>query len=238
MGSSEKILVVEDDRSICELIEMNLHMAGFPRVFTASSGERGLSVARHECPNLIILDIMLPGMNGWAVCRALKEDPATAEIPVIILTAKGEEQDIVYGLELGAVDYVTKPFSNKVLIARVKAQLRNKGDSPKNEIISLDGLYINKLEHVAGIQGRPLELTAGEFAILSLLAGAPGKVFTRNQIVLAVRGKDYPVTERAIDVQIVNLRKKLSTWAAHLETVRGIGYKINRPDGEGSHEKP
>jgi len=154
MGVNEKILVVEDNRSICELIEMNLLMAGFARVYTASNGERGLAVARQECPNLIILDIMLPGMNGWAVCRALKEDSATAGIPVIILTAKGEEQDIVYGLELGAVDYVTKPFSNKVLIARVKAQLRNKNDSPKNDVVSLDGLYISNSEHIAKIPDR------------------------------------------------------------------------------------
>ncbi len=237
MGTNEKILVVEDDRSICELIEMNLLMAGFARVYTASNGERGLAVARQECPDLIILDIMLPGMNGWAVCRALKEDSATAGIPVIILTAKGEEQDIVYGLELGAVDYVTKPFSNKVLIARVKAQLRNKNDSPKNDVVSLDGLHISNSEHIAKIHDRVLELTAGEFSILELLAETPGKVFTRNQIVLAVRGKDYPVTERAIDVQIVNLRRKLADWAPHLETVRGIGYKINSPDAEEPHEK-
>ena len=224
-----KILLIEDDSSICDMTKMNLNMNGFQQVFCASSGEEGLAAAAQIQPDLILLDIMLPGIDGLTVCRNLKNNPLLADIPIIMLTAKGEENDIVLGLEMGADDYVTKPYSSKVLAARIAVQLRKKHTPRKEEelrSIVLGSLSIDLITHSATLNGNALLLTADEFKTLVLLASNPGRVFTRNQIIRAVKGDNYPVTARAIDMHIVNLRRKLGDWADHIETIRGVGYRV------------
>ncbi len=221
-----KILVIEDDEAIRDVICFTLENNGYENVIAAGDGESGLQIARREQPSLVLLDLMLPQLDGLSVCRELKRDEATHNIPVIMLTAKSEESDIVLGLEMGANDYITKPFSNKVLVARVRAQLRNGFDKEHSGEIRYDVLLMNTLEHTASLDGKPLDLTFTEYGILKLLAKRPGRVFTRDQIVTKVKGDDYPVTDRAIDVQIVNLRRKLGAWGTHIETVRGVGYRM------------
>lgn len=224
-----KILLIEDDTSICDMTKMNLNMNGFSQVFCASSGEEGLAAATQLLPDLILLDIMLPGIDGLTVCRNLKNNPLLVDIPIIMLTAKGEENDIVLGLEMGADDYVTKPYSSKVLAARIAVQLRKKHTHRKEEelrSIVLGSLSIDLITHSATLNGNALLLTADEFKTLVLLASNPGRVFTRNQIIRAVKGGNYPVTARAIDMHIVNLRRKLGDWADHIETIRGVGYRV------------
>lgn len=221
-----KILVIEDDEAIRDVICFTLENNGYKNVLSAGDGESGLQIARREQPSLVLLDLMLPQLDGLSVCRELKRDEATRNIPVIMLTAKSEESDIVLGLEIGANDYITKPFSNKVLVARVRAQLRNGFEMEHSGEIRYDTLVMNTLEHSASLDGNALDLTFTEYGILKLLAKRPGRVFTRDQIVTKVKGDDYPVTDRAIDVQIVNLRRKLGTWGTHIETVRGVGYRM------------
>lgn len=228
---SNKILIVEDESPIRELIRIALESAGFTSVFEAADGESGLAQARSLHPDLILLDLMLPGIDGLDVCRKLKADEDLRHIPVIMLTAKSEEADIVLGLELGANDYVTKPFSRKVLIARIRTQLRNLAEKTNNpsERIS-NGLYINPETRAARLDSRDLQLTHGEFEVLFLFASHPGRVYTRNQIIAEIRGEGYPVTERAVDVQILNLRRKLGEWGANIETIRGVGYRLKAED--------
>jgi two-component system phosphate regulon response regulator PhoB len=181
-------------------------------------------------PGLILLDLMLPGMDGLEVCRALKKQPATAHIPVIMLTARGEEADVVAGLELGADDYIPKPFSPRVLIARVRTVLRRRereaAPVDKSGLLRIHELTIHPGRNEVLVDGEPVELTFTEFRVLHLLASRPGWVFTRNQIVDAVRGESYAVTERAVDVQIVGLRRKLGESGKYIETVRGVGYRF------------
>ncbi|MGN0870231.1 MAG: response regulator transcription factor [Victivallales bacterium] len=223
-----KILMIEDDASICDMTKMNLNMNGFQHVYCASDGEEGLALAAQLVPDLILLDVMLPGIDGLTVCRNLKNNPALADIPIIMLTAKGEENDIVLGLEMGADDYVTKPYSSKVLAARIAARLRKKSAGGKAmQAIVLGALAIDLTAYSAMLGGQPLMLTADEFKTLALLAANPGKVFTRNQIIREVKGDNYPVTARAIDMHMVNLRRKLGDWADHIETIRGVGYRIS-----------
>ena len=220
------MLVVEDEESILELLRYNLEKAGYA-VITAGSGEDGLALARRHRPDLILLDLMLPGMDGLEVCRTLKESKETERIPVVMLTARGEEADIVAGLELGADDYLTKPFSPRVLLARIRAALRRPSGAPESrDIRSAGSIFLDRGRREATAAGRPVDLTFTEFEVLWLLAGRPGMVFTRSQIVDAVRGTDYPVTERAVDVQIVGLRRKLGEAGAQIETVRGVGYRF------------
>jgi len=225
------ILVVEDDRDIQELLSYNLAQEGF-QVLRAMTGEDGLQIAKNRRPGLIILDLMLPGMEGMEVCRRIKRNPDTAGIPIVMLTAKGEDADIITGLEVGADDYVTKPFSPKVLIARVRAVLRRKEEKidQGQGTIQFRGLEINLGRHEVKLDGKQLTLTLTEFRILQLLTTRPGWVYSRSQIVEFVRGEGYPVTERAVDVQIVGLRKKLGTFGNRIATVRGVGYKLeDRP---------
>jgi two-component system phosphate regulon response regulator PhoB len=221
------VLLVEDDRDIRDLVEYNLLKEGF-RVTSVASGEDAVESARTRTPDLVLLDLMLPGIDGLEVCRILGKDPQTEHVPVVMLTAKGEESDIVAGLELGADDYITKPFSRKVLVARIRAVLRRRArtGAPGDSIIRVRDLVIDPGRHEARVGDRVLELTYTEFRVLQLLAGQPGWVFTRYQIVNAVRGEDYPVTDRAVDVQIVGLRKKLGAAAQYIETVRGVGYRF------------
>jgi len=224
--AKESILVVEDEDDIRELLRYNLAKEGY-RVIGAASGEEALRAVRGSLPDLVLLDLMLPGMDGLEVCRSLKQDPQTRNLPIVMLTAKGEEADIVAGLELGADDYVTKPFSVRVLLARLRAVLRRRSAAPLPETapLTIHELEIHPGRHEVLVQGWPVDLTATEFRLLNLLARRPGWVFTRSQIVNEIHGDDYPVTERAVDVQIVSLRKKLGPCGKYLETVRGIGYR-------------
>jgi two-component system alkaline phosphatase synthesis response regulator PhoP len=223
----EKILVVDDEEDILELVRYNLAKEGY-RVHCVQSGEQALAKAGEDIPDMILLDLMLPGLDGLDVCRALKRNPTTAGIPLIMLTAKGEDADIVTGLELGADDYVTKPFSPRVLLARIKAAFRRRKqeETDDSSIISIGNLVVDPVRHEALVDGRVVNLTVTEFRIVHLLARRPGWVFSRDQIINAVRGEDYPVTERSVDVQIVGLRKKLGEAGNSIETVRGVGYRF------------
>ncbi len=223
----ESVLVIEDEADIAELIRYNLEAERY-KVSWAETGEVGLRKARQERPSIVLLDLMLPGVDGLEVCRRLKADADTAGIPVIMVSARGEETDIVTGLELGAVDYVTKPFSPRVLTARVRAVLRRQSAAPidDEEPLSLEGIEIHPGRREVSVGGAPVELTNSEFRILHFLARRPGWVFTRYQIVDGVRGENYPVTERSVDVQIVGLRKKLEGSGDLIETVRGVGYRF------------
>ena len=227
MMARNKIFIIEDEEDIVELLRHNLTRERF-EVSAASDGEKALKAIAREIPSLILLDLMLPGIDGLEVCRVLKKDPKTADIPIVMLTAKGEESDIITGLELGADDYITKPFSIKVLVARLRALMRRRQKPPaeKNAVIRIHDLVINPGRHEVLIKGKPVEMTFSELRILHLLAGRPGWVMTREQIVDAVRGEDYAVTDRAVDVQIVGIRKKLGSRADYIETVRGVGYRF------------
>jgi len=222
-----KLLVVDDEEDILELLRFNLSGEGF-QVVCAATGEEALEKVKIEAPDLILLDLMLPGIDGLEVARRLKHHSRTREIALVMLTAKGEEGDIVKGLEMGADDYITKPFSRKVLGARIRAVLRRKeaGFKEKKESLSTHDLVIHPGRHEVLVKGKPVALTLTEFGILHFLARRPGWVFTRSQIVDAVRGDEYFVTDRAVDVQIVGLRKKLGSAAKSIETVRGIGYRF------------
>ncbi len=224
----EKILVIEDDEDISELLDYNLKKEGY-QVVRALTGEAGLKTAMTKSPDLILLDIMLPGMDGLTVCKKMKREAKTELIPIIMLTAKGEESDVVAGLELGAEDYITKPFSPKVVVARIRAVLRRRESEAKpkiDETIKIHELTIHTGRHEVKYRGKLLPLTLTEFKLLQFLASRPGWVFTRYQMVDGVRGDDYPVTERSVDVQIVGLRKKLNGAGNYIETVRGVGYRF------------
>ena len=223
----ERILVVDDEKDILELVRFNLSKEGYQAI-CAETGERAVGIARTEMPDLIVLDLMLPGMDGLEVTKFLKNNPETQHIPIVMLTAKGEESDVVTGLELGADDYVTKPFSPKILLARVKAVLRRKvaDASDGSEVVSIHNLIIHPGRREVRVDGKPVDLTFTEFGVMSYLIRRPGWVFTRSQIVDAVRGSDYFVTDRSVDVQIVGLRKKLGPAGQYIETVRGVGYRF------------
>ena len=223
----ERILVVDDEEDILELVRFNLAKEGY-QVICATTGEKAVEITRSELPDLVVLDLMLPGMAGLEVAKFLKNDPDTQNIPIVMLTAKGEESDIVTGLELGADDYVTKPFSPRILVARVKAVLRRQAAKPPNGsgVVKIHNLLIHLGLREVRIENKPVDLTFTEFGILSYLVRRPGWVFTRSQIVDAVRGADYFVTDRSVDVQIVGLRKKLGPGGKFIETVRGVGYRF------------
>ena len=227
----KNILVVEDDLDIRELISFNLANEGH-QVFEANDGEVGIDKARNNNPDLILLDLMLPGIQGLDVCRIIKSDQETKEIPIIMVTALGQEEDIVKGLETGADDYITKPFSIKVLIARVNAVLKRSievGDDKSKDIL-INGINIKTRSREVWVNKNPInDLTFSEFQILYLLAGHPGWVFTRYQIIDKIRGDNYPVTDRSVDFQIVGLRKKLGDAGKLIKTVRGVGYRFT-PD--------
>lgn len=224
----ERILIVEDDDDIRELVSHVLKSDGY-EIRSVVSGEDALREARYDTPDLVLLDLMLPGIDGLDVCRSLKFSDKTKKLPIVILTAKGEEADIVAGLELGADDYITKPFSTRVLTARIKAVLRRRTETVASEsnVLQINEINIDPEKHEVKIGSDTVELTSTEFKLLHLLARRPGKVLTRSQIVDGVHGDDYPVTERSVDVQIVGLRKKLGKIADdYIETVRGVGYRF------------
>jgi two-component system phosphate regulon response regulator PhoB len=226
MGKA-RILAVDDEEDILELIRYNLTKEGYV-VDLASTGEQALERARSSAPDLILLDLMLPGLDGLDVCREIKQDPSINHIPILMVTAKGEEADIVLGLEMGADDYITKPFSPRVLLARVRTILRRRRNEKTDDqsMLHIHDLVINPARHEVSAGGEPADLTPTEFRILNFLARRPGWVFTRDQIIAAVKGDDYPVTERSVDVQVAGLRKKLGKSGDVVQTVRGVGYRF------------
>jgi two-component system phosphate regulon response regulator PhoB len=226
--TKSNILIIEDEEDIRELVKYNLQREGFS-VLEADTGEKGLQLIQRTVPDLILLDLMLPGKDGLEICRLLKREERTRHIPVVMMTARGEESDIVTGLEMGAEDYVVKPFSPKVLVARAKAVLRRNASVPElqpDDVLKIHDIVIHPGRHEVLVKDKPIDLTATEFRILHFIARRPGWVFTRYQIVDAVHGEDYPVTERSVDVQIVGLRRKLKRAGNYIETVRGIGYRF------------
>jgi len=221
------IIAVEDERDILDLITYNLTREGF-EVTGIDNGEQALEMIRRKRPDLILLDLMLPGVGGLEICRMLKAKPETADISIIMVSAKGEESDVVVGLEIGADDYVAKPFSMKVLLARIHAVLRRREKSPvkADDVLKVHDIVINPGRHEVLCGKTSIELTASEFRLLHFLAQRPGWVFTREQIVDGVKGEDYAVTDRAVDVQMVSLRRKLGKRGDYIETVRGVGYRF------------
>ena len=220
------ILVIDDETDLIELVRYNLEQEGF-QVKSAVDGESGLNIAIQESPDLVLIDLMLPGMDGLEVCRSLRADNRTAAIPVIMLTAKSAESDRVVGLELGADDYVVKPFSPRELAARVKAVLR-RTQQPRSQskVIHRRSLSIDLTRREVSVQGSPIELTATEFRLLQFFAEHPGRVFSRSELIDAALGREISVVDRTIDVHITGLRKKLGTGSNWIETVRGFGYKF------------
>ena len=230
----QAILIIDDEPDLRELVRYNLQKHGYA-VLEADNGRVGLNMALEKNPVLVLLDIMLPELSGLDVCREIRRNPKLDATPIIMLTAMGEDSDVVLGLELGANDYIPKPFSPNVLLARIRAALRNKTDtqaalpsmqSPDRETVSVFGIDIDPVRHRAVIDGMPLNLSPSEFSILHLLMTKPGWLFSREQIISTIKGDDYPVTNRSVDVHILNLRKKLETKGSIIETVRGLGYRI------------
>jgi len=226
-----QILIIEDEKDIGELLEYNLQKEGFDTIL-ANNGESGLKVAKKEKPNLLILDLMLPGIDGLDVCRLIKSDNDIKNISIVMLTALGQEEDIVKGLESGADDYITKPFSFKVLIARIKSVLRRGQveDLNNEQDLNIMGVKITSRSREVSINDSKIELTLTEFQILYLLASHPGWVFTRYQIINKIREDNYPVTDRSIDFQIVGLRKKMGELGTLIQTIRGVGYRFKSND--------
>lgn len=224
-----KILVVDDEESIIELVKFNLEREGY-QVVTAKDGDKALNLVREEMPDLIILDVMLPGVDGITVCRNINSNPETKNIPIIMLSARGEEVDKILGLEMGADDYITKPFSPRELVARVKARLRRQAEenSYANRL-SVGSLTIDEDRFTISVNGTKLDLTPKEFELLRFLARHPGKVFTRDFLLEKIWGYDYTGDSRTVDVHIRHIRQKLEQLDNSpqlIETVRGIGYRF------------
>jgi len=220
------ILVVEDDIDILELLRFNLEREQF-RVSTATTGELGIDKAISEPPSLIVLDLALPGIQGLEVCRILKQRTETRHIPVLMLTAKGEESDVVVGLEFGADDYVVKPFKVRELVARIRAVLRRGAQVAESPVLSAGGVEIDTRSHDASYEGNPLALTPAEFRLLRALVANRGKVMSRDELVTAVTEGSAFITERNIDVHVRGIRRKLGNGQVLLTTIRGVGYKFN-----------
>ena len=221
----DKIVIIEDDPGIRTVLRLALKGAGFTDVIAEERGDNGLKIVLRERPALVILDLMLPGMDGLAVCREIRRTPAVAATPTVMLSAKSTEEDIVRGLELGADDYVTKPFSKAVLIARVRAALRRPA-STRGSAIAVSGLVLDEATRSATIGAAPLVLTRSEFELLKTLVSHPGRVYSRSMILDAIQNEDKDVTDRTVDTLMVGLRRKLGAWAAHVETIRGGGYRL------------
>jgi DNA-binding response OmpR family regulator len=222
-----KIVVIEDEPDIMEIVSYNLKREGYS-VVGVDRGDAALNIIRNEAPNLIILDLMLPGMDGLSICQQMKSDPIVRDIPIIIISAKGEESDIVIGLELGADDYLAKPFSPRELLARVKVVLRRgpAADEQSKQRIVIQGLVIDVARHEVKISGEIKDLTATEFKILLQLASQPGRAFTREQLLNRVVGHGVVVVDRNIDVHIRAVRRKLGEYSTLIQTIRGVGYRL------------
>lgn len=226
--SRKTVLVIDDERDLVDILSFNLQREQY-RVLTAFDGESALDVARRESPDLILLDLMLPGIDGLEVCRRLRADARTASIPIVMLTAKGEETDAVIGLAQGADDYVRKPFGVKELMARVAAHLRTQRRASETEfpnVLRFGDLEVDSDRFVASLREAPLPLTTTEFKLLRHLLARKGRVFTRNELLDAVRGPDALVVDRTVDVHVAAVRRKLEDYGNYLETVRGVGYRF------------
>ena len=224
----KKVLVVDDERDISDIVAFNLRREQYD-VLTALDGESALVVAQREQPDLILLDLMLPGMGGLEVCRRLRAEPRTSQIPIVMLTAKGEETDAIVGLAQGADDYVRKPFGVKELMARVAAQLRAKTRAAEDDVprvLRFGDLEIDSDRFVATLDGQALPFTTTEFKLLRHLVSRKGRVFTRNELIDYVRGPDAIVVDRTVDVHVAAVRRKLGRYGEYLMTVRGVGYKF------------
>lgn len=228
MNKTHRILIIEDEPDITEVLKYNLEKHHY-QTSSAGTGEAGLAAARETLPDLILLDLMLPGMDGLQVCRKLREDPRTRDLLVIMLTAKGTEADVVVGLTLGADDYVVKPFSTTELMARIKAVLRrveHREDEGEQDLLKSGPIELDLSKHQARLDDTVLELTLSEFKLLSFLLRKKGRVFTRDQLLNAVVGPGVFVTARNIDVHVAALRKKLGKLGSCIVTVRGVGYRF------------
>jgi len=225
----QTILVVDDERDIVELIRYNLTQAGY-RVVSASDGRQALELGRREMPDLVVLDLMLPGLPGTDVARAMRQDERMKEIPILMLTARGEEVDRVVGFELGADDYVVKPFSPRELVLRVQAILRREGREEEERRITFDPLVIDLSAHSVLLKGKEINLTSTEFKLLHRLAKRPGRAFSRDQLLSEVWGYGGDLETRTVDTHMKRLRAKLGTVGAWIQTVRGVGYRF-RPEG-------
>ena len=221
----DKIVLIEDDPGIRTVIRLALKGAGFTSICETGNGTDGLALVQREKPALVILDLMLPGMDGLAVCSAIRRNPSVSGTPIVMLTARTAEEDVVRGLELGADDYITKPFSNAILVARVKAALRRTAP-PKGPVRTLGLLVLDETTRTASVDGVMLSLTRSEFDLLDILSAHPCRVYTRQQIIARIQREEKDVTDRTVDTLMVGLRRKRGEWAGHVETIRGIGYRI------------
>ena len=221
----DKIVLIEDDPGIRTVIRLALKGAGLTSICEADNGTEGLAIVQREKPALVILDLMLPGMDGLAVCSAIRRTPSVSGTPIVMLTARTAEEDVVRGLELGADDYITKPFSNAILVARVKAALRRTAP-PTGPVRKLGLLALDETTRTASVDGVMLSLTRSEFDLLDILSAHPCRVYTRQQIIARIQREEKDVTDRTVDTLMVGLRRKLGEWAEHVETIRGIGYRI------------
>ena len=221
----DKLVLIEDDPGIRTVIRLALKGAGSFSVCEADNGADGLALVLREKPALVILDIMLPSMDGLAVCSAIRRAPAVSGTPIVMLTARTAEEDVVRGLELGADDYITKPFSKAILVARVKAALRRTAP-PTGPVRTLGLLVLDETTRTASVDDVMLSLTRSEFDLLDILSAHPGRVYTRQQIIARIQREEKDVTDRTVDTLMVGLRRKLGEWAGHVETIRGIGYRI------------
>ena len=221
-----RIVVIEDDPSLSEILRIALKGGGYD-VSLAADGEVGLKAVMTARTDLVLLDIMLPSMDGYEVCRRIRANAAIRDVPIIMLTAKGEERDVIKGLDLGANDYITKPFSRPILLARIRAVLRSAAGRAAGPLIC-DGLVLAPESHVVTLGGKRLSLTPGEYRMLELFLSRPNRIHTRTAILDAIQTETKDVTDRLVDVMLVALRRKLGTWATHIETVRGIGYRLDR----------
>ncbi len=220
------ILVIDDEPELVKLLDYNLTKAGY-LVLSAKDGENGLNTARKHSPDAIILDVMMPGLDGWEVCKRLRTDPSTSALPILMLTAKAEEGDRVLGLELGADDYVTKPFGVRELLARVKALLRRSEITPSSpEVVKAGKIVIDSSRRTVTVAGKPVALTATEFNLLKSLAEKEGRVISREDLLSLARGDEVAVMDRTVDVHVAALRKKLGKQGDMIETVRGVGYRM------------
>ena len=228
----ERILIIEDDPGIQEMLKYAFAQEGW-KLIQAKTGEEGIEQLHKEGADCVVLDIMLPGMDGFKALKKIRAEEKLLSLPVIICSARGEEADVVAGLELGADDYVVKPYSPRVLAARIRAALRRKesADSKEEEktFWQHGSLSLDVEKHICLLDGKPLELLATEFAILAQFMSHPDIVFSRQKLITAIRGEDYPVTDRSVDVQILGLRKKLGEAGDMIETIRGVGYRLKAP---------
>jgi len=224
MDDMGKIVIIEDDPGIRTVLRLALKGAELGTVLEADRGDTGLETVLRERPSLVLLDLMLPGLDGLSICREIRKTPSVETTPIVMLTAKSTEEDIVRGLELGANDYVTKPFSKAVLLARIRAALRR--TPVQGPVRTLDALVLDESTRTVTLDGSSLALTRSEFDLLNILMAHPNRVYTRPQIIAHVQSEEKSVTERTVDTLLVGLRRKLGAWAAHIETIRGIGYRL------------